>query len=209
MTSSAACSKSSRLAPLSRAGKVAVRWAEDPEPHLPEVSELRQTSAVLSSSPWPAASPPLGAPSISPSTAKRWSPSKARHWRSRCSPRTSSPYHAAPSSTGPVARHACEGRVTGAWLRVDGRPNVMTCMTPCRGGERLETQNVLGSRQVDLLQVTDWFFPRGIDHHHLLAGVPAASFVMQKVARHVAGLGRLPDEVAPTATARRRASTCW
>ena len=27
---------------------------------------------------------------------------------------------------------------------------------------------------------------------------------MQKVARHVAGLGRLPDEVAPTATARRR-----
>ena len=36
-----------------------------------------------------------------------------------------------------------------------------------------------------------------------LAGVPAASFVMQKVARHVAGLGRLPDEVAPTATARR------
>ena len=67
----------------------------------------------------------------------------------------------------------------------------------------METQNVLGSRKVDLLQVTDWFFPQGIDHHHFMAGVPAASFVVQKVARHVAGLGRVPEEPHPDGTARR------
>ena len=93
-------------------------------------------------------------------------------------------------------------RATGAWSgsTATQRDDVHD---PVPRRRTAETQNVLGSRQVDLLQVTDWFFPRGIDHHHLLAGVPAASFVMQKVARHVAGLGRLPDEVAPTATARR------
>jgi len=79
----------------------------------------------------------------------------------------------------------------------------MTCMTPCKGGERVETQNVLGSRKVDLMQATDWFFPRGIDHHHFLAGVPAASYVVQKIARHVAGLGKLPDEPRPIGNARR------
>src|SRR5262249_23686335 len=64
-------------------------------------------------------------------------------------------------------------------------------------------QNVLGSRKMDLMQVTDWFFPRGIDHHHFLAGVPAASYVVQKIARHVAGLGRLPDDARPVDSARR------
>jgi sarcosine oxidase subunit alpha len=94
------------------------------------------------------------------------------------------------------------GGCDGCLARVDGEPNVMTCLVPCRGGERVETQNVLGSRQVDLLRVTDWFFPRGIDHHHFMAGVPAASFVVQKLARHVAGLGRLPEQERPAGVAR-------
>jgi sarcosine oxidase subunit alpha len=96
-------------------------------------------------------------------------------------------------------RGACDGCLA----RVDGEPNVMTCLVPCRGGERVETQNVLGSRKVDLLQVTDWFFPGGIDHHHFMAGVPAASFVVQKIARHVAGLGRLPEHDRPVGAASR------
>ena len=55
---------------------------------------------------------------------------------------------------------------------VDGEPNVMTCLRRARGGERIETQNVVGSRKADLLRVTDWFFPNGLDHHHFMAGVP-------------------------------------
>src|SRR3954471_16539837 len=74
---------------------------------------------------------------------------------------------------------ACfRGGCDGCLARVDGVPNIMTCLRPARGGERVETQNVMGSRKSDLLRVTDWFFPQGIDHHHLLVGVPGVSDVM-------------------------------
>src|SRR5882724_6461838 len=103
----------------------------------------------------------------------------------------------------PHGPYCLRGGCDGCLVRINGEPNVTSCMVACRGGERIETQNVLGTRKVDLLEATDWFFPRGIDHHHLLAGVPAASFVVQKIARHVAGLGQLPDEPRKTGTARR------
>jgi sarcosine oxidase subunit alpha len=95
------------------------------------------------------------------------------------------------------------GGCDGCLARVSGVPNVMTCLRPAEGGERIESQNVVGSRRADLLRVTDWFFAKGIDHHHLMAGVPGLSDVMQSFARKVAGLGRLPSEVEPSRPARR------
>ena len=89
-------------------------------------------------------------------------------------------------------RGACDGCLA----RVDGVPNVMTCLVPAREGATVETQNVLGTRTVDLLRVTDWFFPNGIDHHHFLVGVPGASSLMQTIARRIAGLGVLPARPA-------------
>ena len=89
------------------------------------------------------------------------------------------------------------GGCDGCLARVDGVPNVMTCLVPAVEGTRVETQNVLGSRTVDLLRVTDWFFPNGIDHHHLMVGVPGLSAVMQVFARRVAGLGRMPERTLP------------
>ena len=90
------------------------------------------------------------------------------------------------------------GGCDGCLARVNGEPNVMTCLRPVSGGEQIETQNVIGSRKADFLRVTDWFFPQGIDHHHLLAGVPGVGDVMQTFARKLAGLGRLPShEEAP------------
>lgn len=96
-------------------------------------------------------------------------------------------------------RGACDGCLA----RVDGEPNVMTCLRPARGGEQIETQNVVGSRKADLLRVTDWFFPKGFDHHHFMAGVPGLSDVMQSFARKVAGLGKLPAEPLDVQSARR------
>ncbi len=94
---------------------------------------------------------------------------------------------------GPYCLHAaCDGCL----LRVDGVPNVMGCQHRVRGGETVETQNVLGSREVDLLSVTDFLFPHGIDHHRLLAGVRGVSTLVQGAARRIAGLGRLPDAPA-------------
>jgi sarcosine oxidase, subunit alpha len=90
-------------------------------------------------------------------------------------------------------RGACDGCLA----RVDGVPNVMTCLVHAHDGARIETQNVLGSRTLDLLRATDWFFPKGVDHHHFLAGVPGLSPIMQNIARRISGLGMLPDDPRP------------
>lgn len=94
----------------------------------------------------------------------------------------------------------------GCLARVDGVPNVMTCARTAQGDERITVQNVLGTRKTDLLRITDWFFPRGIDHHHLMAGIPGVGSAMQTFARQMAGIGRLPDEVEAVRPAK--ASSC-
>src|SRR5678815_669997 len=59
----------------------------------------------------------------------------------------------------PRGPYCLRGGCDGCLARVDGVPNVMTCLRAARGGERIETQNVVGSRTADLLRVTAWFFP--------------------------------------------------
>lgn len=97
-------------------------------------------------------------------------------------------------------RAACDGCLA----RVDGAPNVMTCAVPARDGLEVSSQNTLGSREVDLLRVTDWFFPKGLNHHELFAGVPGVQTLMQTFARRVAGLGKLPAAPLPPRDAVRR-----
>lgn len=100
---------------------------------------------------------------------------------------------------------AClRGGCDGCLARVDGVPNVMTCLVPATEGMQIRSQNTLGSRDVDLLRVTDWFFPDGMNHHELFAGVPGVQTLMQTFARRVAGLGRLPKEVREPRPAVRR-----
>jgi sarcosine oxidase subunit alpha len=99
-------------------------------------------------------------------------------------------------------RAACDGCLA----RVNGAPNVMTCRIAAADGMQVETQNVVGSRETDLLRMADWFFPQGMNHHELLAGVPGLQRVLQAFARRVAGLGKLPDGPAAArgAAARRQ-----
>ncbi len=106
----------------------------------------------------------------------------------------------------PRGPYCLRGACDGCLARVDGTPNVTTCLVPARGGERVETQNVLGTRGVDLLGAADFLFPHGIDHHKLFAGVRGLSSVVQRFARRVAGLGRLPD--APRAPRNARHIEC-
>jgi sarcosine oxidase subunit alpha len=102
---------------------------------------------------------------------------------------------------------AClRGDCDGCIARVDGVPNVMTCLRDVRGGEEVVIQNVIGSAETDLLRITDWFFPSGIDHHHLLAGIPGVGAAMQTFARQMAGIGRLPD--TPVAALPAATRTC-
>jgi sarcosine oxidase subunit alpha len=100
---------------------------------------------------------------------------------------------------------AClRGACDGCLARVDDEPNVMTCRVPAADGMRIEAQNVVGSKDTDLLRVADWFFPEGMNHHELFAGVPGLQQVLQGFARRVAGLGKLPGTTLPARSAGRR-----
>lgn len=88
------------------------------------------------------------------------------------------------------------GGCDGCLMRVDGMPNVMTCMRRPAEGTRVERQNVLLTAKVDILRAADWFFPKGMNHHEMFAGVPGIQQVMQAFARRVSGLGELPDAPA-------------
>lgn len=89
------------------------------------------------------------------------------------------------------------GACSHCLMRVDGMPNVYTCRVPARAGMKLERQNAYPSAKVDVFEAIDWFFPKGLDHHEMFAGVPVAEQVMAKVARQLAGLGLLPAAPAP------------
>jgi sarcosine oxidase, subunit alpha len=100
---------------------------------------------------------------------------------------------------------AClRGACDGCLARIDDAPNTMTCMVPAREGMEIVSQNRLGPRGADLLRMTDWFFPEGMNHHELFAGVPGVQAIMQGFARRVAGLGRLPADAEPPRRAQRR-----
>ncbi len=92
-------------------------------------------------------------------------------------------------------RGACEGCL----VRVNGLPNQPACRVLVQGGEQVETQNVLGTRETDLLAAADFLFPQGIDHHRLMAGIRGISPIVGNFARRIAGLGRLADH-APAVT---------
>ncbi|HEY2410472.1 MAG TPA: (2Fe-2S)-binding protein [Polyangiaceae bacterium] len=103
--------------------------------------------------------------------------------------------------------YCLRGACDGCLARVNGVPNVMTCRVAARGGERIETQNILGSREHDLYAAADFLFPQGFDHHRLLAG-SQASPILTALARRVSGLGSLPEQASPVRPAKRRELDC-
>ena len=102
----------------------------------------------------------------------------------------------------PRSASCMRGGCEGCLMRVQGVPNVMTCLAPAAGEERIESQNVMGSRKADLLRVNDWLFPHGFDHHHFMTDLPALEPLVRSFARKISGLGLLPSEVQPTQPAR-------
>ena len=99
------------------------------------------------------------------------------------------------------------GSCSNCLMRIDGVPNRFSCRTPVQPGMRLERQNAYPSVKVDVFSSIDWLFPKGMDHHSMFAGVPVAEKVMATVARHLAGLGLLPDAPAPAPRPPERLST--
>ncbi len=100
---------------------------------------------------------------------------------------------------GPACLRAnCDGCLT----RINGVPNQMACRTPARAGARIESQNAFPTASLDILRVTDWFFPKRFDHHHLMVQFGTAiNRAMQVFARRMAGLGTLPESEGAIAEA--------
>jgi sarcosine oxidase subunit alpha len=99
--------------------------------------------------------------------------------------------------------YCLRGACDGCTARVNGVPNVQTCLVRAQAGDRIETQNVLGSRELDLYEATDLLFPQGFDHHRFLAGA-GTSRVMTAFARRMSGLGKLPELALASMPAERR-----
>ncbi len=87
------------------------------------------------------------------------------------------------------------GNCDGCLVRIDGVPNVMACRTTARDGMVVISQNAFPAAGLDVFRVTDWFFPKHLDHHHLMVDFGRAlNRTMQVFARKMAGFGTLPDE---------------
>ena len=105
---------------------------------------------------------------------------------------------------------AClSGGCDGCVMRVGGAPSVRTCRTPARHGTTVDTQNVMGTAELDLLAATDFVFPEGMNHHEMFTWSRPINRAMQEIARHVAGVGTLPDEPrAPAPVERLAVDVC-
>ncbi|HEU4451204.1 MAG TPA: 2Fe-2S iron-sulfur cluster-binding protein [Gaiellaceae bacterium] len=90
----------------------------------------------------------------------------------------------------------CSGTCPNCMMRVDGVPNVRTCVTPLREGMEVEAQNVWGSLDHDLLAVTDKlggpFTPVGFYYRTMIR--PRRAWPLyEKFLRSVAGLGKVDE----------------
>ena len=82
-------------------------------------------------------------------------------------------------------------------MRVDGVPNVPTCRIEVKDGMRLERQNAMPDARLDVFRANDFVFRDWFNHHEFMAGIPIAEHVLLKIARQLAGLGKLPEREAP------------
>ena len=89
-----------------------------------------------------------------------------------------------------------DGHCGGCLMRVNGVPNIRTCMERCSEGARLETQNAYPSAERDLLGAVDFVFSKGMNHHTLMTGSKFLNRMTQKIVRQLSGLGELPDAIA-------------
>ena len=90
-------------------------------------------------------------------------------------------------------------------MRVDGVPSLPSCQVRAQEGMICERQNApLGLIDRDLFRATDFLFPDGLDHHHLMTGSRVLGRVALEVARRLAGLGELPSKVRAAAPAELR-----
>jgi sarcosine oxidase subunit alpha len=89
-------------------------------------------------------------------------------------------------------------------MRVDGVPSLPACRVRAEEGMVCERQNGPLGVESDLFRASDFLFPEGLDHHHLLTGSRVLGRVALEIARRLAGLGELPARGRPAAAGALR-----
>jgi len=86
------------------------------------------------------------------------------------------------------------GKCSSCMMRVDGVPNVMTCVIPVRDGMRVEPQNCFPSASHDLYSIIDrlgFKFPAGF-YYRLITRPRSLSALYLKLIRPLTGMGKFP-----------------
>ncbi|HWG91171.1 MAG TPA: 2Fe-2S iron-sulfur cluster-binding protein, partial [Candidatus Thermoplasmatota archaeon] len=85
------------------------------------------------------------------------------------------------------------GKCASCFMRVDGKPNVRTCVTPVKEGMRVESQNALPNAKLDLYAIVDKVYRKDFDYHQKFIRPRLLKPVYHGVIRRMAGFGELPD----------------
>lgn len=96
----------------------------------------------------------------------------------------------------PRGLYCAVGKCGRCVMRVDGVPNVRTCVTPVRPGMRVLCERGFPSADHDILSLLDKmsrFFTAGFQYKRFIRPRTLVPFY-QEVTRYLAGLGRPPDE---------------
>ncbi len=89
--------------------------------------------------------------------------------------------------------YACgTGDCNNCMMRVDGVPNVKTCMTPAKNGMVVTGQNAWPNVRRDVFRGADLTFRHDLDHHRWFVRPRFLYGLFGKVIRAFAGWGRLP-----------------
>jgi sarcosine oxidase subunit alpha len=84
------------------------------------------------------------------------------------------------------------GECTHCFLRIDGRPNVRACQTPCREGLWLEDQNAWPSVRHDVLAAGDVVYRNYLDAHTAFIRPRVLKPLFDRIIRGMAGFGVVP-----------------
>jgi sarcosine oxidase subunit alpha len=99
------------------------------------------------------------------------------------------------------------GHCSNCLMRVDGIPNVRTCVESVRSGMNIESQNAWPSLNFDLAAITgylDFLVRPGFQYKRFIR-FKSLYLIWERFLRRMAGIGKLPDTLYDSPTARNQA----
>lgn len=104
----------------------------------------------------------------------------------------------------PRGLYCGSGRCFSCAMRVDGIPNVRTCVTKAEPGMVVETQGGFPTTRFDSLAILDLIFRKEFDYQHRFIRPRIMAPVYQRIVRRMASASDMPDKAASYPPITRR-----